>query len=369
VVFRPALETEVLVLGGGPAGCAAAITARIAGLNVILIEASVQPRRKPGETLHPGIEAVFKQLGVLEQIHAARFHRHRGIWIKWDAPRSFQPYGQDRNGPWLGFQADRIRFETLLLNCAENLGVTLLRPCRATHVLCDKRRVIGLGTARGIVRAHWVVDAGGGQHWLANQLGLTVTQYSPRLIPRFGWVGLPQITESDPSICAHSVGWLWQAPIDDTRIAWCQLGFLSDAQDTPIVDEGQPKIVFGACDVTWRSVSEAAGCGYFMIGDAAAVLDPASSHGVLRAMMSGIKAAHAAVQICRGFSETAATRDFNTWTARWFHHDVNALKALYRRHPNAPSWIAAPEFNPIPYDLRRMQIVHLRSRNDCHRRE
>ena len=89
------MQTDVLILGAGPAGCAAAIRARHAGLQVTLIERLAQPKVAPGETLHPGIEPILVQLGVWNQILAEHFHRHRGIWVEWDGPHRFQPYSCD----------------------------------------------------------------------------------------------------------------------------------------------------------------------------------------------------------------------------------------------------------------------------------
>jgi flavin-dependent dehydrogenase len=61
-------------------------------------------------------------------------------------------------------------------------------------------------------------------------------------------------------------------------------------------DTGHPAVGTGArrrgADVTWRIISPAAGPGFFLVGDAVAVLDPASSHGVLKALMTGMMAAH-----------------------------------------------------------------------------
>ena len=75
-----------------------------------------------------------------------------------------------------------------------------------------------------------------------------------------------------------------------------------------------------------------------MLGDAAAVIDPASSHGILRAMMSGIKAGDTIASIYHGFPEIEAARNYNTWLTDWFNDDVRGLQALYRKHPNLPSW-------------------------------
>src|SRR4051794_25366150 len=82
---------DLLIIGAGPAGCAAAISARRHGLTVMMLEASAQPRRVPGETLHPGIEPLFARLGVAAQVARAGFHRHAGIRIGWDAPARFEP--------------------------------------------------------------------------------------------------------------------------------------------------------------------------------------------------------------------------------------------------------------------------------------
>ena len=47
-------DANILVLGGGPAGSAAAITAASLGMKVTLLERECFPRHAPGESLHPG---------------------------------------------------------------------------------------------------------------------------------------------------------------------------------------------------------------------------------------------------------------------------------------------------------------------------
>jgi flavin-dependent dehydrogenase len=53
---------------------------------------------------------------------------------------------------------------------------------------------------------------------------------------------------------------------------------------------------FGRTDVTLRMAAQTAGDGWFLCGDAALVLEPSVSHGVLRGPMSGMAAATGAVQ-------------------------------------------------------------------------
>jgi 2-polyprenyl-6-methoxyphenol hydroxylase-like FAD-dependent oxidoreductase len=118
---------DLLIVGAGPAGCAAAIAARRAGLRVAILETSARPLPTPGETLHPDTEPIFERLGVRQAVLAARFHRHRGVWIEWNAPRCFEAYGEDASGPWLGFQADRQKLNEILLAAALDLGAELQR--------------------------------------------------------------------------------------------------------------------------------------------------------------------------------------------------------------------------------------------------
>jgi flavin-dependent dehydrogenase len=72
----PGSEVDVVVVGGGPAGSAAALWCVRQGLRVVLLEREQFPRHRPGETLPPGVEPIFAQLGVAEAIAAAGFTRH-----------------------------------------------------------------------------------------------------------------------------------------------------------------------------------------------------------------------------------------------------------------------------------------------------
>jgi flavin-dependent dehydrogenase len=88
-------------------------------------------------------------------------------------------------------------------------------------------------------------------------------------------------------------------------------------------------------DVTWRRVVCPAGFGYFIVGDAATVLDPASSHGTLRGMMSGIMAVHTILRIAKdGIPRQPAVTEYNRWLSGWFFHDVAKLKEIYLSHPS-----------------------------------
>jgi flavin-dependent dehydrogenase len=346
-------SSEVIVVGGGPAGSAAAIWCAQRGLRVVLIEREIFPRHRPGETLHPGIEPLLDQLGVKEAVLKAGFLRHKGYQVRWEDARSrFTAYGQGDNGPWESFQAWRAEFDTILMNRAHEVGVRVIQPCRANRVLTEQGRVIGTETDTGKLKAAFLVDATGDRHWLATRLRLVVNRSSPPLSASYGYIADREPSETSvPEIEADKNGWIWIAPARRGVWSWTRLNFDPKTKGKlPCRFRSLRSIErSGGANVTWRQVTLAAAPGYFIVGDAATVLDPASSHGVLRAIMSAIKAAHSIVQIFRGFPESIATREFNRWITDWFNHDVRALKALYQKHPNRPGWITGDFSAPRGY--------------------
>ena len=331
------MTADVLILGAGPAGSATAIACARAGLRVALVERSAFPRHAPGETLHPGAEPLLASLGVADQVYAAGFLRHAGHWVAWDGPPRFEPFGHDVTGPWLGFQAWRPTFDALLLDHARRLGTHVLQPCRALRPLCATGRVVGVATDEGPLRARFIVDASGRRGWLAEQLQLETVCQGPRLVAWYGYaVGDCRQRDDAPAIVADETGWTWTARVRPRTYQWTRLAFDGGRPAggwLPAEFAGlSPLTATRGADVTWRAATLPAGSGYFQVGDAAAVLDPASSHGVLKALMSGMMAAHLIVRCVRqGASEPVAALAYNEWVHKWFEHDVRRLSELYAR--------------------------------------
>ena len=133
--------------------------------------------------------------------------------------------------------------------------------------------------------------------------------------------------DGQPCIKAEPDGWSWVAPLGDDKSAWVALTV------------GKPgdggTAARGGIDVSWHIHRACAGPGYFLLGDAAAVLDPLSSHGVLRALMSGMLCAHViAAHRDKGLPESDIIAHYASWLGGQFDADVGALSALYRRHPS-----------------------------------
>lgn len=333
----PDAYADVLIAGAGPAGCAAAIVCASAGLRTVLAERLPGPVARPGEALHPGAETLLARLlpgGFADAVRA----RHEGITVGWGTEPRFEPFGRDENGPWRGFQVDRRRLDALLLDRAREAGAEVRLDCRVGEPVVEGGAVTGvrLGTTAGPLHTRTVIDATGRARWLSRALGLTAPPRSPRLLIRYGYaVGSCPQRDAAPAIAADRTGWTWTARVGGARYQWMRLDFVPE-QGRP---RGGPPVEFAglvpegparSADVSWRLCPRAAGPGWFVTGDAGALLDPASSHGVLRALMSGWTAGSLAAGIAgRALEAGEAAEMYGTWLREGAERDMAELSARY----------------------------------------
>jgi flavin-dependent dehydrogenase len=320
------------------AGAAAAIVAAQRGLAVTVVERAASARQ-PGETLHPGAEALFRQLGVWEAVVAADFVRHPGHHLTWGGPQTFVPFGSDDSGPWMGFQARRPELDDILLKHACALGASLVRLCTLTAPMSLGRRIAGVSTSEGPLHADFVIDATGRAAWMARTLRLPWITVGPKRIVWYGYAeGDAAALRHSPSLSADESGWTWTARIGADLhqwTHWSSLGWRPGGSYLPpalhgLRPLGRPR----GADMSWRVLRSPAGRGYCIVGDAAAVLDPTAGNGVLRALMSGIMAAHVARAILDDVSDRATHRAaYNTWLHAWFASDVATLQEFQECAP------------------------------------
>jgi 2-polyprenyl-6-methoxyphenol hydroxylase-like FAD-dependent oxidoreductase len=329
---------DVVVIGAGPGGTAAAIACAQANLRVVLLEKLSFPRDRPGETLHPGVEPLLQQLGVWSAIQQSGFIRHPGIVVTNQQDQKFTPFGADESGPWLGFQAWRADFDAILLAQAHRCGVEIVQPCQALQPILTAGRVTGVQTDHGDFSARFTIDASGGNGWLAKHLAIGIDRLSPRLVARYGYVkGNCPARDEYPKLAIDPQGWTWTALVKPQIYQWTRLNLTAQLWEkdwrpaefqslTPFIQTRQ-------ADVTWRRAIAPAGPGYFIVGDAAHVLDPAAAHGVLKALMSGIMAAHL-IGLTTAQHEDAdfAASTYQKWLSDWFIHDMSKLREFYGEH-------------------------------------
>ncbi|MED7669071.1 NAD(P)/FAD-dependent oxidoreductase [Pseudomonas moraviensis subsp. stanleyae] len=341
---------DVVVIGAGPAGCASAISCARHGLSVALLERQAFPRFRPGESLHPGIEPLLRRLGAADLLRAPSTLRFEGQWVHWNGLPRFNPFGADVDGPWHGFQITRAQLDGALLQQAALAGVDVHQPCRARRVLTFAQQVIGVEADAGCLYASYLIDASGATGWLGRQLHLTEQIDSPALVARYGYLqGQLEPYGSNPHLLATEDGWTWIARIGAQLIHWTHLAFEIDAlkavkPSPPMLPEdllALPQVgPMRGAEVSWRISASVAGGGYFLVGDAASRLDPASSHGVLKALMSGMQAAQAIHDsLARPLLRTLAQAQYQQWLRCWYEHDLTQLRSFYGRHPLPPRWL------------------------------
>jgi flavin-dependent dehydrogenase len=339
---------DVIVVGAGPAGAATAIACRRNKLRTLILETRPRTGELPGESLHPGMETLFRTLEVDAAVDQAGFLRYPGRIVRSDAQSSFEPFGSDHRGQWLGYQADRVRLNDILLRQAVASGAHILRVDAGVHAVVRNQRVEGIVTNSRTFTSRFVVDAAGSGQWLARQLGLRPTRVSPTLIAEFGWVKPSEERKglNVPEFRIDGATWEWIAPINSKRHAWVRLDLmnrgLSRKLDPPsILSECSPLGRASARDVTWKIARPCAGPNYFMVGDAAWVLDPASSHGVFKAVISGLVAAEAIANSLRGAADAEQQQlGYTAWAETWFCTDAAALLSSYSASPDPATWLS-----------------------------
>jgi flavin-dependent dehydrogenase len=143
-------ETDVVVVGGGPAGLAAATAARLRGLSVTLADAARFPIDKAcGEGLMPGGVAALRQLGIaIAPTQSAAFHGIRFLEGNCCAQGRFE--GE------CGVGVRRTVLHRLLAQRADELGVTLRW---GTQVIRLRSGEVCFGDHT--IRARWIVGADG----------------------------------------------------------------------------------------------------------------------------------------------------------------------------------------------------------------
>ncbi len=207
-------------------------------------------------------------------------------------------------------------------------------------------KVEGVSTSKGLIHSSYVIDAAGSQNWLAKQLNIKIRKYSPPLVVTYGYVEEKYpFCENLPSITADKDGWTWIAKVRSSLYQWTRLFFSIDSVEREFIPKElcgmQKKGFTHSADVTWRVVSKPSGPGYFMVGDAVSVLSyPSSSHGILKAIMSGIMSGYLITKIKnkRELRNTAII-EYYRWITNWFEHDVNKLKEFYLKLPHPPRWV------------------------------
>jgi flavin-dependent dehydrogenase len=163
---------EVLVIGGGPAGLAAAISASQAGLSVTVAEPLGEPIDKCcGEGLLPGAVRALESLGIPRARLLTEGQRLRGIRFFHGSQCATADFSS------LALGVRRTTLHALLQEIAASLGVERIA-ASARLVSVGERCAVQVGEQT--LRPRWVVGADGSQSAVRHAAGLAARHVTSR---------------------------------------------------------------------------------------------------------------------------------------------------------------------------------------------
>ncbi len=159
-------STDVFVIGGGPAGLAAAIAARARGFRVLVADGAQPPIDKAcGEGLLPDARAALEHLGI--QIPLTEAYPFRGIRFVTAALSADARFPRDS----CGLAVRRTSLHRLMTERAALLGVDLLWRTPVTGISSQGVHLRDRAGDR-VVRARWIIGADGSNSRVRRWAGL-----------------------------------------------------------------------------------------------------------------------------------------------------------------------------------------------------
>jgi flavin-dependent dehydrogenase len=351
-------STDVVVIGGGPAGSTVSTILAQQGCRVELFEREHFPRFHIGESLIPETYWVLKRLNMLPKMQKSHFVKKYSVQFVSSKGRLSAPFYFWDNKPHecsQTWQVVRSEFDHMMLNNAREHGVNAHEGVRVMDVLFEGDRAVGVtiknedGTIQE-VRAKVVVDASGQTGLLQNRLRLRV--WDPVLNKGAIWTYWENAYRDEgrdegATIVIQTVnkqGWFWYIPLHNNIVSigvvapfdylfkgrqdYAQT-YKEEVELCPAIMERTAKAKpvtghFATKDYSYRA-TQAAGNGWVMIGDAFGFLDPLYSSGVLLALKSGELAADAIVQGIQKNDTSAA--QLGAW-AEGFNKGVDRMRRL-----------------------------------------
>ena len=303
-------QRDLVIIGGGPAGAAAAIVAARAGTRVTLFEKGPHGRDKVcGDGLTPRAVAALETLGI----DLSPAHRIDGLRMIAGKQTRELAWPTSTRFPNHGAVWPRHRFDTHLIDVAMEIGVEVRFESEALPVL-DGNRVVGASSGGEVWRAPLTVLAAGAQGAAAKLLGAERDPAEPFGLAIRAYAPTPRHAERHLEACLslrdeHGTpvpGYGWMFPAGDGTVN-IGVGALSTMrgfkklnlntlldQYAAIVREPWSLGAYVDKPRAWRlpmSCVRRHGPGWLAVGDAAGFVNPMNGEGIDYGLESGMLAA------------------------------------------------------------------------------
>ena len=358
-------ESDVLVVGGGPAGSTAAALLARKGLRVSLVERDHHPRFHIGESLLPMNMPILDRLGLSERVRDIGVKK-LGADFPADNERGYNVFSFDRclNPTWpFAYQVRRDEFDQMLFDFAGRSGVTTEQGAKVTRVEFDASGATAEIATESGTRTHrtrYVVDATGRDTLLGSQFRLkrrNPSHQSAALFAHFrGVERRPGEHAGNVSVYRFEHGWIWMIPLRDGCVsvgAVCSPAYLKQ-RDVP-TDQFLLQTLRAIPDIARRmanaelagnlhatgnysyACTRMGGRRWLMVGDAYAFVDPIFSTGVYLAMHSAELAADVVEQVLQ---KPSRERSLQRAYARNVRKGVSSLSwFIFRFNTPAMTWL------------------------------
>ncbi|EEE37098.1 putative tryptophan halogenase [Rhodobacteraceae bacterium KLH11] len=379
-------ETEICVIGGGPAGAATALRLAQLGRQVCLLERAAFPRQHVGESLPPSIWPVLQLLGVDDLVAQAGFLRATGSVLHWGG--GFERRGRNSTRP--GLLVDRGRFDALLLQAAAAAGVQVPQPARAYRPVRhgDGWKIpVHSSAGHHAITAQILVDAAGRQAGLGRRFRPT----SKPLLALYAYWQVPPGFGAQARVEAGRAHWYWGALLPGGVVN--AMVFVDPATCTGLSPAARRDLylnllaqstLLSPCleqrrigpvrrsDATSLTETTRPAPDLLRVGEAAFTVDPLSSQGVQLSMGQAVQAAVVLNTILNSpekgdlalsfYADRQAERvQTHAALAAGFYAKQQAITPApfwaNRSTPLEPGRTAQPDLNPD--ELRSDQLVHL----------
>jgi flavin-dependent dehydrogenase len=374
-------DADVIVIGGGPAGATVGAYLGRAGHRVMILERDIHPREHVGESLVPATNIVTHDLGFWEKLESSQFVKKPGAtWTGTEGKVgsqfvvTFADVPQNIPNPEYTYHVDRAAFDAMYLRHASELGAEVIQGISVVKVLFEGDRAVGvrvrlLGREFDL-RSRYVVDASGRRCLIGKQLGIWEKDKQFNQFAIYSWFkGVnPPSPETEEYIHIHFLpvnrGWVWHIPIYDgiTSVGAVteKSDFLKSGQDHETffnellqmtantrhilngAERVKPYYIEG--DYSYK-MSEFAGPGWLLVGDAARFVDPIFSSGVSVAMRSGQFASQAIERALLG-DETEAFGEYQETVDRGVQIWYEWITLYYKLQELFTRFSGKPEYKP-----------------------